>query len=88
MTPKERFAELAARADIKMNYAEPQRRQYWMGYRQGLGRAYHGSSYRPAGGHGRLMSLVKSDYEPHRQHGQGYRDGLRALEKEAEPTAG
>lgn len=61
---------------LEMAKAEPQRADYWLGYRRGIGRGFYGERFGTATEHSVWLAFTDSRATFHVERGRGYRDGL------------
>ena len=55
-----------------------ERRDYWLGYRRGLRRAFYGEAFGTEEDHQLWLSLADRDHKEIAERGLGYLDALRA----------
>jgi len=63
-----------------MVHVEPERADYWHGYRRGLRRARFGEAFDTKAEHELWMTLADAADPMRAARGRGYRDGLAAVE--------
>ncbi len=73
---EQEFRSLMTRADAYARYVEPERSDYWTGYRRGLRRRYHGENFGTDDEHTLWLSLDGD----RAALGQGYRNGFQGTE--------
>jgi hypothetical protein len=70
-----------------MAVVEPERADYWHGYRRGLRRARFGEQFGTAAEHQLWLTLADDTDASRAAHGRGYRDGLAHLGRSIETVA-
>ncbi len=89
MTKKDKFEMLLKDAEdrLKAGGLLSDEAEYLTGYIRGLRRAYNGSSYGTEVEHKLWSGLVARRDQDSQKRGQGYLDGMKALQPRKRPTA-
>ena len=66
-----------------MTMVNPESANYWVGYQNGLRKAFHGKAFGTLEEHNIRLRVVFNIDDTLKQYGQGYRDGLRGRPDEA-----
>lgn len=88
MTKKAKFEMLLKDAEDRRKATnDPGEAEYLAGYTRGLRRAYHGPDFGTEAEHKLWTGLVVRRDQSSQKRGQGYLDGLKALQPRRRPTA-